>query len=97
MPLPVDPELELQRKILDIMNKPSITTSVATATAPPPSVLPNAALEALKAVTAATSASSSTVSSTSGSGAVTSAGSTLLADPKVQMALDSLLSGNMFF
>lgn len=80
------------------MNKPSITTSVATATAPlPVSAIPNAALEALKAVTAATSASSSTVSSTSGLGGVSSAGSTLLADPKVQMALDSLLSGSMFF
>lgn len=89
---PVDPELELQRKILDIMNKPSITTSGAMAAVAP--VSSNAALEALQAVsTASASASSSTVSSTSGLGA----GANLLADPKVQKALDSLLSGNMFF
>lgn len=104
IPQAIDPEIELQRKILDIMSKPSITTTNATPASSSSnsnsttSYIPVAtALEALKSVTAA---GSTTAAPSAGGSALTSSAaapqSTLLADPKVQKALDSLLSGSLF-
>lgn len=93
VPPPVDPEIELQRKILDIMSKPSITNTAqpiaaSTADSSSASGIPIAAF-------------SGVLKSTSGDVTATTASagapqSSLLADPKVQKALDSLLSGSMF-
>lgn len=97
IPPPVDPEAELQRKIMDILNKPSITnpivsesalSAVATVTTP----LSASAASKINSPAASTvSTSAATSSSTS-----TSAQPQLLNDPKVQKALDSLLQGNLF-
>lgn len=75
IPAPVDPEAELQKKIMDILNKPSITHSVVKPVAP---VIPKPVVR-------------SATPSTSSSGQPQ-----LLNDPKVQKALDSLLSGSLF-
>lgn len=82
IPPPVDPEIELQKKIMDILNKPSITNSLA-------------AKPALKPVVVGPEATPKPVTRppASGSAAVTTQPK-LLSDPKVQKALDSLLAGS---
>lgn len=80
IPPPIDPEAELQKKIMDILNKPSITNAVSKPSVPAP---PTAAV--------AKAAIKSATPSTSSSGQPQ-----LLNDPKVQKALDSLLSGSLF-
>lgn len=83
IPPPVDPEVELQKKIMDILNKPSITTTAAAKPASPPVVVEPAVTP--KPVTRPPSGS-----------AAGAAQPKLLNDPKVQKALDSLLSGSLF-
>lgn len=80
IPQPVDTEVELQKKILDILNKPSITNTPKVET-PKPAPKPPAVIAPAK-----TSSSSTTSNSKP----------QLLNDPQVQKALDSLLSGSMF-
>lgn len=79
----VDPEVELQRKIMDILNKPSITTSSAAKPAAPPPVVVEPVIAAPKPVMRP-------------SGSTAGSQPKLLNDPKVQKALDSLLSGSLF-
>lgn len=80
IPPPVDPEIELQKKILDILNKPSITNTIPVKPAPVVEAKPAAVVAPVAAAPAATSIGQPK----------------LLADPKVQKALDSLLSGSLF-
>lgn len=81
----VDPEAELQKKIMNILNKPSITA--APIVSAPVKVASPVAPVAVSAAAAATS-----VAATS----PTERPPQLLNDPKVQKALDSLLSGSLF-
>lgn len=99
IPPPVDPEAELQRKILDILNKPSITNTIVSETAL--SAVATVTTTPTLAATAASIASPATsspqiVTKTTSSTSSNSAQPQLLNDPKVQKALDSLLQGNLF-
>lgn len=98
IPPPVDPEAELQKKILDILNKPSITNTVASVMSPV-AVQPVAA-PVISPVTVTPVVSLPTKvpapSSTTASTSAAAAQPQLLNDPKVQKALDSLLQGNLF-
>lgn len=107
IPPPVDPEAELQRKIMDILNKPSIThTIVSTPTVPSPfTIIETSRIVSPVTVSPATSSAAITkiaaASSTTGGNSSSSSNSStaqpqLLNDPKVQKALDSLLQGIFF-
>lgn len=76
-PPEVDPEAELQKRIMEILNKPSITSSTSESTF---SRSRNDKYEMQKSTQQQQS----------------SQDSNLLSDPKVQRALDSLLSNNSF-
>ena len=97
IPPPIDPEIELQKKIMDILNKPSITTptSTATSTSSATATLPVSA-------TAASANDSNRLIAGASSNKPQSTSSKqsqpqLLNDPKVQKALDSLFQqGNLF-
>lgn len=100
IPPPVDPEAELQKKILDILNKPSITNTVtpvisAAVAADPvaaPVISPVIVAPTVSLVAAPAKAPAPTSTTSTGAAAQPQ----LLNDPKVQKALDSLLQGNLF-
>lgn len=88
IPEPVDPEAELQKKIMSILNKPSITNTTPAVVAPTP----------VKIATPTASAASIAVTASASTTATSPKDRKpeLLNDPKVQKALDSLLSGSLF-
>lgn len=80
VPPPIDPEAELQKKILDILNKPSITNSSILQQQQQKQPIPQT--------------TNSLMAAASSMPPVTQP--QILNDPKVQKALDSLLQGNLF-
>lgn len=90
----IDPEIELKKKIMDILNKPSITTTIPPIVVPKPT--PPVPVVATTEQPPLNATSAASASKSGGSGGGGSQPPKLLADPKVQKALDSLLSGSLF-
>lgn len=104
IPPPIDPEVELQKKIMDILNKPSITTAIpkvtiaSTSSVTIPAVIATATTSSAK-IHASLDNDGPTVAKRANTGNSSTSQQQqqpqLLNDPKVQKALDSLM-GNLF-